>query len=614
MIPRYDLTLYGANSAFKKVAEWLPTVSNYENQTLGLGLPNDFGCMAALSHARRTVTNHAKPDPEYLKEKTQELYNIVLKTLGGNEFRLPGRFYSNFPDSDKHSIITALQSAGFNVNENDFIDIIQIARTVRNNNGTPKRSSFNPDQEFRHASLNCYDYDRLKSEMKDLAEAVGYGALEENCSTLMKIVREAAEGEMENGKPKPYPGRHLPFNKIMGRSSWRYQCLRLMDEILCTSQYHLDYNEMVTEIRKKAKEYNISGKSTKYKGMVDIDNIPISETSLKKYYVNLSELINVEHTHGKKKKYNRDVYEDGVRGHLYKKYKGDIRLRAFTVDISVQEAVHLREEIGVLRVKHFGDNKDYFAEHYPLVSMLGYMEELSLDDDAANLVNQLTGTDIATVNYKPSEFLALKNKVQQIIDSKMPVGVKKGDDWELLIPLSIKEDKDKWVLLAKEPDSPTLRLITPDIILHTIPSEIDELITYEWNAPDTDRLIGIGKLLKEEPYQVTLELTDAGIEDINSKDSVFFPLKPRTDRMSLMSFGRYSRGTRASFKVYINEDFLSELFRLDKTAKLISVEPMEINELYERYYEMRMGKKRIPLEDRPLSMKTLKEPKKGTKE
>ncbi len=595
--------IHDINAAIEKVAQWAHI--NYspdknEDYPLGWSLPPELSRNRYACFKPSRLSKEPEQDRDKLKKLALKLYQTVMDVLGNDGFRVSGH---NFSDKEKSDIITSLSAQGLNISEDDVYDIMEVTRAIRdyyhNLNTRPKTTP----RQLRHASLNCYDYDRFKAEMKALAEIVGHRILERDCPKLVRITREAAEGENN-----AYPGRHLPF-KIRGekdRHAWRYQCLRWMDEILYTSDDFINNVEMVNLIRNKALENGI-----------DVTN-NISESSLKKLYSILSELINVEHTQERKEKYRRSVYEPrgtNTAGHKYKIYKGDKKLSAFMVDISIPEASHLRREIGRLRAQYFDDNREYFAEKFPTIALLGYMEELPMmGDDNPRLLNHLTMTDLVTVNYKPSELPELKKKVKQAVELHMPIAVKKNDGWEMLSPISIKEDRVKWVLIAKSLDSNILRIITPDLLKHTF--NTDSSSSSEENSDlFANNIIGISPLIFDKPYQVTLELTKEGINDIHSNNSALSQIEYEVSTPVRTYYDQSTTDSRlVSFTIYLNDDFLNDLFRFDKTAKLISIEPAEVNDIYEEYFGKRMGKQRIPLQDRAPSMKTLKEPKKNLNE
>lgn len=598
MLPEVEFHKLSYMSVLDKLTAWVSEPDNDEEiNLLGLCLPPELmgvGYSSQLFSDCSSLRKNKKIElsQDELKEYSDKFYNIVLDAIKGDNRKLSNY---KFESRELEAIVESLQKAGFKVSDKDSDDIIKVAKTIRNGKITAFKSLMNPDRQYRHASLNCYDYDRLKEEMERLADDIGYKNIDREAPTLSRIYVEAVKGEKEL-----YPGRHLPFDKIKGRTAWRYQCLRIMDEILCTSDERMTNDRMRQEIIIKVEQYGIHREN----------DIIVTDSSLKKLYAILSELINVEHTWGKKIKYDSNVYVDGRAGHLYKEFKDGRRLSAFAVDISGLEAWNLRKEIGMMRVKYFNDDIAYFRKKFPLLSMLGYLDNLLLDEENMNTdINNVSHTDFVTVNYRHAEYSDLKQKVEGTISMHLPIFVNIDSKVEKIIPVTIRENRGKWVLIAKNAVSLLPCIITSEQLSQSF--DIDSnYINDDDSSPFCDHIIGIAPLLKPELIDVTLEVTEEGLEDIFKKDSVFRRMKPKVEyKVSSYTGQKYIRGSRVSFSLYINEDFLRELFSLDCKAMLLTIMPDEVNEMYERYYEMQMGSKRQHPQDRPQSMKRLKKRK-----
>lgn len=588
MIPEYELKHHSRDhklSAYDKVREWLPEVLEDALpvlDTLSWAIPYDS--------FHRNDREKKEISPVMVEQKTLELYGHVLMAIEEDPFKLS---HYNFSNETKQEIVDSLHRAGFNVSEEDFWDIIQVAKAVRDGVSPQKIEFTSHNFQFRYASLNCYDFERFIEEMKDLGECVGFRSVELICPRLVRIYLEAISEDNER-----YPGRHLPFDRIKGRSAWRYQCLRIMDEELCCSDEHITNEEMRRRIYKKAAELGIETKE-------------ISDSSFKQLYVILSDLINVEHRQGRRKLYNtKSVYEGGREGHLYQVMNGRQRLSAFAIDISVEEAHILRKEIGILRVKYFNDDRKYFSIRFPVITIIGDMEALAHEElDIKDKINKLYSTDLVTVNYKPVEMEHIKERTKEYIERRIPIAVDNGDSWILFRPVFIKEEGEKWVLIAKNIDTGSLRLFSPSELKDIFESKYEDF-NIEWpEEKESFNVVGISPLLDGWPYDITLEVTKEGTAYIQAPGSLFETFKPKIEKKRDEYFYKDCNSYLVTFMAYVNADLLEQFFTLDRNARLIGIDPPEVMDLYRSYFSKRMnGKEWCPLNERG-KVKVLKMPK-----
>lgn len=544
----------------------------------------------------------------YWKEvqtKARQLYGIVLKTLDCLFSEINHKLKS---ESECEKVIAALNENGFMVHSDDIRDIVNVCVIVRSNFGIMPskklpRTKYTGGQHFedqmlkcRHASLNCYDYDRLKEEVEQLKMLIGDDMFCRKCSTLNHMLREA----QDDGD---YPGRHLPFEQLSVKDNWLYQALRIMDKILSTSAYRIKDDDMRRLITNKAQEYGV---------LQSRWDKSVSGSALKNYYQILANMINVERTRGNKIKYEREVYEKDRLGHRYKMYKDGVRLSAFTFDISLREANYLRKEMESLAQECFA-NYEVFTEMFPLLSMMGRMEEIALDSQSnRNLLFELGDSDLKSINYYPAQYYEVKKKVEQALALKLPISVKNGRGWEPVMPISIKEQGDRWALMAITPKTKEIRVLSPEMLAQSF-ADFPELDCDEMVSRAQRQMIGTAPLLKKHPCDIVLTLTPAGLKDVNSKLSVFRDLdfrvmaykKGRSDQDDALQIEKEN----VELSIYLNKDFLSEIYRLDCAGKFITMTPSDVLEAYKEYFKGRHGSEWVRYEERAKTKKRLGRPK-----
>lgn len=627
MIPELELSHHSRHSVYNKVAEWLPIHRpelEEDNVEIYAGikgmimekvewLPWD----ELESFHIRDFVSTGNLDPIYreLRIECLNIYELVLTALCENKFKVTKDY--NWNEKDKADIIHKLQSQGYRVEESDIDDIRELVLSVTDNRYVFKYFYFKGKENFRHAALNCYDYECLKQEMNKFQSAIGVSNLKRHCRTLYHLYMEAL-----NHEDSAYPGRHLPYDRIRGiktSSAQRYQILRMIDEILCSNVHDKFYTreELEAEIRELAKSKEVQFR--KNNQWIDFENYSFTDAQFDKCFFILKQLISIEHTAGKTTAYEREVFDTiKERGSAsgkfknkgairYKKQSNGKRLSAFTVDIAVQEINCLRKEIGTIRAQFFNDDRDRFASMFPLISALGYTEELVLDQgsDDEEILNDISETDLKLIVYKSLKYSELKKKIKEVISLKLPIAIKKGDDWQTVYPIGIKEYSGKWAVIAKAANISRPILISPEVLDQTFET-YTESFAEDSSVRIEDHFIGTGDFIMDDPQDVVLELTDSGMKEFERKRTGLLSLSPTINR-TLKRNDNYRKAGDVRFnQVYINEDFLKEIFDLDRTAKLRSIEPECVRNLYESYFEKWAGQTWRHIEDRPVSNKYIK--------
>ena len=619
MLPDFEIASYYRQSILKNVEKWLPC-DQYEHtdQDLHFGLPPEFGSIFIQEARYRDETRNNELDrQQILEEKAIHIYQIVLNVLGEDKFKVSSQ--SKWDEKESFDILRRLQIEGYRVNESDIDDIRHLVTSVKDNRYFHKSFGLRDSEIFRHASLNCYDYERLKEEMKRLESTIDITKITTECRTLYKIYMEAL-----NNENAPYPGRHLTYNRIGGiknTSAQRYQSLRMIDEILCSNCNDRFYTreELEAEIRKLAKSYGIQFQKSKKQDWIDFENYSFTDKQFDHLFNILKQLICIEHASGKTKTHERNVFDtEKLKGAAsgnfknngairYKKQTNGKRLSAFTVDIAVHEIKNLRKEIGTIRAKYFGDDRASFASKFPLIATLGYTEEIVLDQEFGDeMLKEINQTDLKLVIYKSLKYGELKKKVKEVISLQLPIAIKKGDEWLTVYPIAIKEYSSKWIVIAKAQNITRPILISPEL-LHQTFETYPESFKEDYSENIENHFIGTGDFIMDNPQNVVLELTYAGMKEVDKKNSAFTDISPNIEWTISRKIDGYRRaGLVRLNQVYINEDFLQEIFRLDCTGKLRSIEPECFSKLYKSYFVKWAGQEWRHIDDRPVGNKYVK--------
>lgn len=642
MMPLYEMVSASKREIREKVARWLPRPAEAVTEELdgglgdlGLSLPPEL-CggfrnvlkrrpapivKSSASAAERNIVDNNGDEISHavLKDAVSKIYEIFLNVLEGDRFRISSRY--DYSAEEKDKILDALRKEGFRIPESEFYEVVKVVETVKEKKISRGDFSLKDDMDSRHASLNCYDYEELKKEMYILESEIGIRRIEVNSPTLYRIFMEAL-----NNEDSSYPGRHLRCDRIRvhnEKSAARYQCLRLIDEILCsnTKDYYFDLGEMEAAIKKLANSYGLRYRETIKGPWRDFDTFSLTESEFGHLYNILKQLINVEHTSGNVRNCERDVFEfirrntpsDGKfknpGARRYMKMPDGRRLSAFAVDISVDELFRLRKEIGTIRAKFFSNNRERFESKFPLISILADSEDIIKSEVLSDRFLRNLGekaTDLRLAVYKSLKYSEIKKKVEKLMELRLPISIKKGNDWQTVFPVSIKESLDTWVLIGNMAKDNRAVLISPEEIYQTFEAQND-LLNKQESLRREYRFIGTGDFLLDEPLDITIELTDQGLETIENENSAFRGLSPRLKRRTRPVINQYHKaGIITLEQVYINEDFLYEVFRLDKTAKFVSIEPEAVHKLYVQFFEKTTGMRWRHIDDRPQSSKRIR--------
>ena len=512
-----------------------------------------------------------------------------------------------FPEEEKKKLITYLSHKSFEFPIPTFEDIIKISKEQKKTGKEPDRS-----EGFRHGALNNYDYERLKKETDLLKKRIGDDKLKASCPTLIRIIEET-----EATKDDPYPGRHLPFDKVTGRTAWRYQCLRIMDEKLYTTESGVSDLEMQQHIFSECEKLGID-LPPEIQTQGCLFNELMLENVLKKNYVILNELISVENTHGDKDKYARDSYEKGRRGHKYKKVttdpNRDERVTAFKVVFSYKEALALEKELGLLLQLSFPASY-FFISEFPLLSAFVYPNTMRTEMRKRNetFIKGVSHTDLFIINYYPFKQLPIIDKIDDAIRNNQLIKIGSGSRLEIYKPLRIRRGLNKWAVVAMDVNDLSLKQIHASRFYIDFSCIEPENLKEEYTPMEYDNLIvGLSDFINNNPWNITITVTESGKENIVSKDSPLYELKLEV----LPLHGKfYTKEKRAKlkFNAYINEDLFKAFYKLDRNGYLIDITPNEVKHMYMDHYLRQTGKEWCPYDKRNANNKRAARPSKTQK-
>lgn len=421
----------------------------------------------------------------------------------------------------------------------------------------------------RPASLNCYDYVRLKDEIKKLADFPEVD-IHKDCPTIMGLIKEVEDAEAGYGD---YPIRPFPFDKVKDRSSWPYQSLRILDEILYTAKYPLNTIQIQSEIRAKCDEYGISYKT-------------VSVDSLKKQFSTLRSMINVEYTGGFRKAYQRDVYVRAMHGHKYDLMRGgDQPVTAFKLCYSRSEAIKIQSEINKVLDRLIDEglvpHRNEFAEEYPLLATMAQIESYdpALKERSPKLMSYdgKQNSSIYILNYLPPVKPTIKRKVEQALKAEPVkiISIEKGEKQGKYLPIILKEQGLDWALLARDVETGLLHQIAPsDFGSQFSLEDSDPVHFFKEPGEDLNGMIGLGDLyFGRKRYRITIGLTKKGYEILQGDSHPLYPLIKNifsTDEKNNPCEGV------AEFDVFVNDDFLEEIYRLDRKRQIVDLYSKEV--------------------------------------
>ena len=547
----------------KKARKIKSQISRYDDyipieKPLPLGLPNEF---RAPLHDTQSINDEFADDDK-------RLYELVYEFFDG----IPERRKGEFSVLDKEELVDYLKDNGYFFRYNEFYTPIIAARKYHKKQKT--------HEDLRPAIFNDYDYLNLKREIEELCVQIGEDTFANVCPTLAGIMAEAKENERSD-----YPGRRFPLGNFRGREAKRYIYLRIMDEELYTSAVGIKNEGMIYYIRNEARRINIDEE-------INLDN-EITESALKKYYAILSQLISVKYTLGTRDNYERDVFDSSVRG--YKKYKspennGGRNFMAFYLELSLNECNAIAEEISNLGLHKIQGN-------YPLLNALRNLRPI-MNNDVNNgsyeyQANDIPETGLINILYQQSEDRYLKRDIRKAIKSQNLI-VWNGKTY---IPIEIIERGTVWSLFAKDVETDKVAVLTNKALAegyHISKERAPEMQPAETEYP----IMGPSELIDNGLYDITLRLTYNGAKHIKNLFDVTSEL---IDSDNSFEFD-------VSFQIYLNDDFFSELYRIDTSGHLIKLGPEAVLRRYEDYFHNRFGRKRIPYDERAPNSKRLRKP------
>lgn len=441
-------------------------------------------------------------------------------------------------------------------------------RAIRNVGATKERP-------YRYASLNSTDRKQFELEMHDLSEFLGAQRMGHMLPTLGLIL-----GETRANDSSIYPGRHLPIAHIEVQNVWRYQCLRIMDQILYTAAGALSDKEMIAQVKAVAQHDH------------HIDPKPLGVSTLKNLYPALSDLILATTTGGMREKYGKTVYRRGVRGHVY----ADPRPMAFAVDITLGEIALIEREVQKLIVTSFSGNREHFQQRYPLLAAMGYLREIVLDKNSDLTCKLRYDAPLATINYRPGAHAAVRRHIEAMMQKGVTHFTAHTSQGSIVImPREFRAHNGRWALIAAVPATGSLQVFDPDDIDIDGPHSEATDIADTLPADAEDHIIGLSPLWSDQLVTVTLSLTRP-----NSWQSEKQTTSGVTNFVNtrLGSLGTPDKYGCVTFQVYLNDDFFEELMRMDRNCHIDRIEPPAVFLQHKKFWEERLGIKYVALASR----------------
>lgn len=332
------------------------------------------------------------PKVRAVSAEEMALYEAVVGFYEGDAEQLSRR---KFSEQEQRALIDHVNSRGFSFEEGEFRLVLTGARRcrqqVRSGNDFAEGAS-----RARHISLNNYDFDELRREVSRLEAEIGPRAVEMLCPTLIRIIDET-----EHSGDEEYPGRHLGFAGVEGRTAWRYQCLRIMDRLLYVSPLAVSNEEMERHIFSEFKRLGLRLPVHVRERIAEGGGKVLTDV-LKRNYAILSELISQDG----RQLYGRTAYKGGVRGHVYcRAYEGsEERVMAFKTLLTIEESRELARELRRMHREIFADERGGFDEEYPLLSLLSALPHLRESARSHRFgICKVYYTDLMTIDYKVSE-------------------------------------------------------------------------------------------------------------------------------------------------------------------------------------------------------------------
>lgn len=515
---------------------------------LPLGIPNEFKHSIDI----QSINDELAYD--------KRLYELVCDVFEGI---VPEKKKGDFSPVEKEELVVSLNNNGYYFSLNEFYTPIKAAREYQ------KKQRWHTG--FRPAIFNDDDYSKLKDEIENLSNEIGTDAFVTACPTLAPIMAKAKENEGSD-----YPGRRLPLDNFRDRK--RYIYLRIMDEILYTSEGGVRDKDMKAQIIDKAGP------------IIDSDK-EIKDEALKKYYSILSHLISVD-----RNLYERDVFD--TQNSRCKKYKkpeeaGGRKFMAFYLELSLDECNNIAKEISNLPWNKISGD-------YPLLNALTNLNPI-INNENINVPyeyksREIKETGLINILYQQAEDRALKRAVRKAVKNGNLI---KGNG-KTFIPINILEKGSTiWSLLSKDFSTGKIKVLTQKDFAegyHISKETAPNLQDVETEYP----IVGTSELMDSRLYDVTLRLTSAGVYHIRKL------VHNRPTQTDSISHFLTRREYDLSFQIYLNNDFFDQLYFLDKSGNLINLGPEDVLMKYEEYFRNKHGEIRIPYEERPERNKRLK--------
>lgn len=532
--------------------------------TMGHMIPNEFLRTFKGSNDRPAKKKFKLPnlDADLLVDLMLQHYGYTGQ--GRTPFSKP-----RYAPTEIQSLLSYLKDCGYNFPKEAFNTLMLLGREILN-----QRREY---EHNRHMALNNYDFDRLLEEVDRLKTEKGEDIIADNCPTLNQLIKETIDTLDDD-----YPGRHLPYSHFKGKKSKQYILLRLIDEILYRAK---DANGNPLTLNDDEIKYKIYSKVTFAEG--------IDRPDLAHAFSILSDLL-TEEVNGES--VSPFVRTSGVRGHAYKSLENDPtkRVTAFMMTISRKEYDAIRRELEKL-------DPQIDLSRFPLLNALSnrYFENWVKKEDES--LTKVYNSTLFTVNYRPSEYKELKEKVKKFIELNICIPIQAEGGIRIYEPVKINENRYGWGLLTIERSQRTIheRFDTWNETLYHIltPAQLMQIFNADpsMESPnDVPVNIGVSPFFDKTPHRVVLKINKEGYEFLKEKKE--FSLSKDKLPYWGSSFGDspIRNATDVEFDVLLNNDFFELLYFMDKQGYLKDIVTDEIRIMYESYYRCVTGKQHRP--------------------
>lgn len=527
---------------------------------------------------KRKLTSEEKEAQQRLKNKkdnttgqesddisNEAIYAIIVEYFGKGDGVFSTR---RFKEEDKLGLLERLFDEGFSYNLDQFKAVMKIGRTIRDSRAksTPIRELV---QNSRHVALNNFDYDRLIGEIRLIEEKIGSKLFADYCPTLSEVISEAKEHENDK-----YPGRHLPYDTINGKSAWRYQCLCMLDEILHTADVPLSKDEILYEIERLSDEKGIDYKD-------------VSNDSLMADYQILADLISVELTGSKRKCYGREIYDLRSRNkRCYKKDENGERYTAFKIMLTLDETLQIENELTRLFESNPQRLTYSIVRKLPLLNMMSKVTSWGMESNH----NELERTDLVTIDYLPATLSELKKELELACLNRTPIKISIDGKDEIYYPMNVRTENRDWALFAIRATTGKPQQFKASVLENNVTILSTDYLQYiqsrQWEEAC---IIGLSELREETPRVVTLVLK------LNSENKLPFenhrnhPLKNFNLQLG-KPLSKTEKALPVTFEVYLNDDFFNMLYDFDRTGNLVEICTEEIREEYSSFFRQLTGR------------------------